>query len=509
MEHDGYNLHLLKSGTDLRGVASGDPASITLTPEHAWRAAVGFARWLKSTSKSKLSLTNGDAAAEKLFCIAVGRDSRLMGDELAKAVRNGLNSQEVATLDLGLSTTPAMFMITQDEHHICDAAVMVTASHLPARYNGLKFIIQTGGLESSELDAVIKQTDGLDSQYKSDHRSDLTLNGSVDFSPYYLDGFTQQVCSTLGANGEAEKPLNGLHVVIDASSGSGGFYAQWLESLGADISGSINLKPDGTFPAHNPNPEDESAIKALSAATLKAGADLGVILDADCDRAALVAADGSPLYRERLIALCADMVIRETPGAAIVTDSVTSPALRAFIERRGGVHRCYKRGYKNVISEAKRLNDSGVVCPLAIETSGHAAFADNRFLDDGMMLATRLIIEAVKMKREGKTLTDRIADLTEQLESVEWRITMEDSVRRSESLELMRRWIKDHPQAGYNLVDSAEGVRAERAGGWFLLRGSLHEPMLVWNAASDISGGVERMKADLIDALQLQIDSQT
>jgi phosphomannomutase len=253
-----------------------------------------------------------------------------------------------------------------------------------------------------------------------------------------------------------------------------------------------------------PNPEDAGAIKALSEAVLAARADIGVILDADCDRAALVAADGSLLNRERLIALCADMLIRNQPGAAIVTDSVTSPALRRFIEKRGGVHRCFKRGYKNVINEAKRLNATGVPCPLAIETSGHAAFADNRFLDDGMMLATRLIIEAVRMKREGRALTDRVADLAEPLESSEWRIPMSDPAARAASLGLLRQWIIDNPGKGYALVDSAEGVRAERNDGWFLLRASLHEPLLVWNAGSDASGGVERMKTDLQSAIQLQ-----
>jgi phosphomannomutase len=197
------------------------------------------------------------------------------------------------------------------------------------------------------------------------------------------------------------------------------------------------------------------------------------------------------------------MVLRKYPGAAIVTDSVTSPALRVFIEKRGGIHRCFKRGYKNVIGEAKRLNAVGIMCPLAIETSGHAAFADNRFLDDGMMLATRLIIEAVIMKREGKSLIDRVSDLVEPLESVEWRIPMEDSGKRLESLERLRQFVQRQPQKLYRIADSEEGVRLERADGWCLLRTSLHEPMLVWNAGSDVVGGIARMKADLVAVLAL------
>ncbi|GHU71003.1 phosphoglucomutase [Clostridia bacterium] len=502
MVMDEYDLCGLKSGTDLRGIASGTADSIQLTPERANRAAIGFARWLKMHSNYDSS-----GSPSQPLTVTVGRDSRVMGPELAHAIVEGLRVEGLHVIDVGLSTTPALFLITQHPTIHCDAAVMVTASHMPSKYNGMKFITQTGGLESKELDDLLNQTDSLIDRNKQtvglDNLSATESINQLDFTPYYLDELSAQVVRELGN----EQPLQGLHIVIDASNGSGGFYAAWLESLGADISGSINLNPDGSFPAHAPNPEDESAIHLLSEATVTARADLGVILDADCDRAALVAADGSPLYRERLIALCADMVIRNQPGAAVVTDSVTSPALRAFIERHGGIHRCWKRGYKNVINEAKRLNASGIPCPLAIETSGHAAFSDNRFLDDGMMLATRLIIEAVKMKRDGLALIDRIADLPEPLETSEWRIHMPDPEQRAASLGLLRDWVVSHPEAGYTLADTAEGVRVERADGWFLLRSSLHEPMLVWNASSNSVGGVSLMKTDLRSAILLQTDS--
>lgn len=374
---------------------------------------------------------------------------------------------------------------------------MVTASHLPSDRNGFKFIIQTGGLDNAQLDELL--------QFITDCKSDCCddISEQIDFLPCYLEGLASVVNAALGEN----KPLAGLHVVVDAGGGSGGFYEQWLSSLGANTTGSLYLQPDGLFLGHIPNPEDAVAIGALSRAVVAAAADIGVILDADCDRAALVAHDGSALNRERLIALCADMVIRSEPGAAIVTDSVTSPSLTRFIEALGGHHRRWKRGYKNVITAAQRLNADGVSCPLAMETSGHAAFRSNRFLDDGMMLATMLIIQAVLAKRDGARLTDRVATLRKPLEDTEWRIPMQSPQDRQGALVKAREWFTSGgARSTYVVPDGeAEGVRVEcvDGNGWFLLRASLHDPQLVWNAQSSEAGGVEKMRGELVSALGL------
>lgn len=113
---------------------------------------------------------------------------------------------------------------------------------------------------------------------------------------------------------DAPKPLLGLHVVVDAGNGSGGFYADFLESLGAWVEGSQFLKPDGAFPNHAPNPESPEAMRALSKAVVKNEADLGVMFDADCDRAAIVLSDGRFVNKNRLIALTAAMLLSKTPG---------------------------------------------------------------------------------------------------------------------------------------------------------------------------------------------------
>ena len=133
-----------------------------------------------------------------------------------------------------------------------------------------------------------------------------------------------------------DHPLAGLHIVVDAGNGAGGFYA-WdvLEPLGADISGSQFLEPDGMFPNHIPNPENETAMASICQAVKASGADLGVIFDTDVDRAGAVDKNGREINRNRIIALISAILLQEHPGTAIVTDSITSSGLKAFIEGKG------------------------------------------------------------------------------------------------------------------------------------------------------------------------------
>ena len=306
------------------------------------------------------------------------------------------------------------------------------------------------------------------------------------------------------------KPLLGLHVVVDAGNGAGGFYATMLENLGAWVEGSQFLEPDGHFPNHIPNPENAEAMASLRQAVLKVGADLGVIFDADCDRAAIVDADGREINRNRLIALISAILLDEKPGQTIVTDSVTSSGLKTFINDWGGEHYRYKRGYRNVIDEAIRLNAEGVECPLAIETSGHAALKENHFLDDGMYLVTVLIVRAMKLKQEGKTLGSLIADLKEPAESTEIRLTITDEDFQETGREAIS-YVLDYANAAENwhiAPDNREGVRISfdldggMDNGWFLLRLSVHDPVLPLNVESDIPGGVKIMLKSLLSVLK-------
>lgn len=466
----------LKSGSDIRGVAFselGRPA--TLTEDIGSAVGVAFARWLAARS--------GKPATE--LVIAAGRDSRVTGELLQTAITRGIESEGATVLDCGLATTPAMFMSTLLLH--TDGAVMVTASHLPWQRNGYKFFTAEGGLEGGDITAILDAASGIAPVMGDTRAVPVALMGA------YAEFLRERVYAVLGR----EKPLAGLHVVVDAGNGSGGFYADMLDSLGANVTGSQFLTPDGEFPGHVPNPEDAEAMRSVSAATVRAGADLGVIFDADCDRAAMVNGDGQAINRNRLIALVTAMLLEMSPGITVVTDSVVSAGLDTFISGHGGRLHRFKRGYRNVIDEAKRLNAEGVDCPLAMETSGHAALRENHFLDDGMYLMTRLIVEAQRLSREGRQLISLIDGLQEPIEEAEVRLPIQAEDFRAVGQGIVADVEKAAEADVGQSVDSEnrEGVRIQYGSpeNWLLLRLSVHDPLIVINAESAQTGGVSSM----------------
>ena len=482
----------LKSGSDVRGVAVGEAA--VLTPHVAQCLGMAFARFVAEKEGKPVTQVT----------IAIGRDSRISGPAIQQAAAEGVSKAGASVMHFGMCTTPAMYMSIITPGFEPDGSIMVTASHHPYDKNGLKFFVKEGGLEGKDVGALLTEAAQL-------HPEDMPIVGTIRemaFLPTYMEQLASRIRK--GLNTDVPKPLLGLHVVVDAGNGAGGFYAELLESLGAWIEGSQFLEPDGYFPNHIPNPENADAMASLSAAVVKAGADLGVIFDADCDRAAVVDADGREINRNRLIALISAILLDEKPGQTIVTDSVTSSGLKKFINDWGGEHYRYKRGYRNVIDEAIRLNNEGISCPLAIETSGHAALRENHFLDDGMYLVTVLIVRAMKLKQAGQTLGSLIADLKEPVESKEIRLNITDPDFREAGKAAIEK-VLDYANAAdtwHIAPDNREGVRISfdmnggMDNGWFLLRLSVHDPVLPLNVESDVPGGVRQMLIDLFNVLK-------
>ena len=473
-----------KSGTDIRGVASegveGQP--VNLTDEVVRNMAGGFARFLGN----KLSKRITDLK------VAVGRDSRISGPRIAEIVIRTLSDYGIEVLDCGLATTPSMFMTTVELG--CDAAVQITASHHPFNRNGLKFFTRQGGLEGADITEILEYAQaGMAPQD--------ALNGlmkKVDF----MERYAEILCDIIkkGVNAEDyDMPLKGLHICVDAGNGVGGFYAdKVLKVLGADTTGSRYLDPDGMFPNHVPNPEDKVAMAAISEAVVESGADLGVIFDTDVDRGAAVDSKGNEINRNRLVALASAIALEGNEGGTIVTDSITSDGLKEFIEKTlGGKHYRYRRGYKNVIDKAQELEAQGICCPLAIETSGHAAMKENYFLDDGAYLCTKIIIKMAQLRREGKDISDLIADLKECKEEKEIRIKIKEADFAAYGKSVIEKLTAfAEAQDTWQVADdNREGIRVsfgeDDGDGWFLLRLSVHDPIMPLNIESNTEGGVE------------------
>lgn len=467
----------LVSGSDLRGVAVDLGDGVTFDQETARAAAYQFACFLR------------DKLGKDALKIAVGHDPRLSHEKLKQGVLEGLGAFGARVMDCGLCTTPAMFMTTVEAE--CDGAIMITASHLPFERNGMKFITASGGLEREEVVEIARRMEDVEPAWPQVEE--------VDFLAAYSRGLVAFIRRETGQ----ERPLAGKRILVDAGNGSGGFFARdVLEPLGADTTGSQFLDPNGLFPNHVPNPEDGGAMRAVCGAVLTSGADAGVIFDADCDRAAVVDERGLPINRNRLIALLAAITLESCPGGTIVTDSVTSAGLTRFIEGLGGKHLRYRRGYKNVIDKAIELNRAGVPCPMGIETSGHCAFAENYFLDDGAYMAARLMIE---LSRRGD-LTCLIADLEEPAEEREARLPLTNENFRPDGERVMERvraaiaqredWSPNEDYEGVKVT-----VRLPSGEGWILVRLSLHDPVMPVNFESDVPDGVKRMAAQLMDVL--------
>lgn len=466
----------LKSGTDIRGVASPlGGKEVNLTPEAVYDITAAFIVWY----------VNKYGKNPSELIVAVGHDSRITGEEIAARVRQALINAGVTVLDCGLASTPAMFMTTVDLK--TDASVEITASHHPFDRNGLKFFTPDGGLDSSDISEIVAL---------ANNGEEIICNCAgvvveVNYMKMYAARLRRMICEAVGKK-ESEKPLSGYKIVVDAGNGVGGFYAKdVLEKLGADIEGSRFLEPDGMFPNHIPNPENAQAMASICDAVRESEADLGLIFDTDVDRAGCVGADGEEINRNRLIALSAYIAVGGRKGAVIVTDSVTSDGLKEFIEKElGCVHYRYRRGYKNVINKAAELTNQGEDCPLAIETSGHAALKENYFLDDGAYLVTKIVIELAR----GKDLQGILKPLKMPVEEREVRFTINTDDFKAygqQVIDGLLEFAKSKPC--YRVADdNREGIRVSTENGWFLLRLSVHDPVMPMNFESDVSGGIDK-----------------
>jgi phosphomannomutase len=457
--------------------------------------------------------------------IALGQDPRTHGmrliDALARGAESRLPDGGMRVVYTGIATTPACASFCRLLHK-ADAAVMVTASHLPGDRNGLKlYTAAASGMTRDDItelgvramvhverlyaDGVLPPSSGHDSVFCSKW---------VDWMPLYAntlqEAVVREVCGVSEtADWDNPLPLRGLKIVLNPGNGAGGFFQTVLENLGADCTCSIHLEPDGTFPNGVPNPENDRMILETLQTCEQAQADLGIMLDTDADRCGFVVprtvtqdvttgaitkrSDYEPLNRNRLIALLGVVFSRSDPGSAVVTDSVTSEGLTTFLQDQLGLkHVRYLKGYANVINKAKELTESGELnAALAIETSGHCAMKENDYLDDGTYTAVKIVSLLARERSAGTaSLLDLIQDMPELAEICELRCPTIDR-----SLGTMREVfdfcalameracessVQDTAAQAWEIdTENLEGIRIRTGnGGFMMLRKSLHDPII-------------------------------
>jgi phosphomannomutase len=405
--------------------------------------------------------------------VAVGYDGRTHSPELEKALVEGLKASGINVLRVGRGPTPLLYFAAFTRG--TDGAVMVTGSHNPPEYNGFKMMVGKKPffgkdiLELGRLSAagdVVEETTGHDELV--DLRADYVARLARDW-----DGGEQK-----------------LKIVWDNGNGAAG---EVLQELIKHLPGHHTIifpEIDGHFPNHHPDPTVPKNLEALIAAVKGTGADLGIAFDGDADRIGAVDGNGHILFGDQLLVILARDVLKEHPGAIIISDVKASQVLFDEIERAGGSPLMWKTGHSLIKA---KMAETG--SPLAAEMSGHVFFADKWYgFDDALYAAVRL---AGIVARSPLSLAEMHDALPTVINTPELRFECDD-VRKFAVIEEVAARLKDAGAA----VSETDGVRVKTDDGWWLLRASNTQSVLVARAEAKDRKGLERLKADLVTQLE-------
>ena len=402
--------------------------------------------------------------------VAVGYDGRLSSVEMADHLARGLNDAGVDVLRVGRGPTPMLYFSVY--HLDADAGVMVTGSHNPPDYNGFKMMLGGKaffGDQVQELGRLAAAGDWAEGQGVSEDH---------DVRPAYLD--------ELAAAYTSDIPLS---VAWDCGNGATG---DVLPELVARLPGRhvvLNDVVDGTFPAHHPDPTVAKNLVQLQAAVRQDGLDLGIGFDGDGDRIGVIDGQGRIIWGDQLLALLSRDVLAALPGSTIIADVKASQVLFDEIARLGGRPVMYRTGHSLIKS---KMAETGA--PLAGEMSGHIFFADKYYgFDDALYVAMRFL-DAVA--RAGQSVAALRDSLPQMVNTPEVRFDCDDTRK----FQVVDQVVAGLRAAGADFSD-VDGARVSTPDGWWLLRASNTQPVLVVRCEAADQGGLERLKAAVVAAL--------
>jgi len=404
--------------------------------------------------------------------VAVGYDGRLSSPELEAALVDGLVDAGVTALRVGLGPTPMLYFAVY--HLEADGGIMVTGSHNPPDFNGFKMMMGRKpfyGTAIQDLGRQVAAGDVLSGQGGTSE--------SHDIRRAYIDRLLKDY--------DGARPLK---VVWDAGNGAAGAV---LADLVAGLPGQHDLlfaDVDGRFPNHHPDPTVEKNLVDLKARVKEIGADLGIAFDGDGDRVGVVDGQGRVLWGDQILALLGRDVLKDRPGATIIADVKASQVLFDDIAAHGGKPLMWKTGHSLI---KVKMAETG--SPLAGEMSGHIFFADKFYgFDDALYVGLRFVGIAARSDKSVAQMRDA---LPQMVNTPELRFDCDEATKFG----IVERVRENLAKAGAT-VDATDGVRVNNGDGWWLLRASNTQPVLVARCEARDEAGLGRLKAELTGALK-------
>ncbi len=439
-------------GYDIRGLVGEQ-----LNEDVYYTFGLAYATWLSRRSINECS---------------VGHDVRLNGEKYAEALIAGLNDGGVNTINIGDTLTPIVYFSNYELK--TRGAAMITASHNPKEYNGLK--LSTGFSETmttpeiQDFRKICETGDFVKPAKKGTNRDE-------DIFPAYAKT----------VNKFFDIPRKYKIVVDGCCTGSGHRYAEVLRMAGMEVI-EQNCEPDGNFPMGVPDPTEVEVLERLGARVKKEKADIGFSYDADGDRIAVVDENGSPLWMDVIVAIFSESILRKLPGEKIVFNVLCSQAVRDTIKKEGGVPVMWLTGHSFI--KAKILEERA---PFGGELSGHIFFADNYFPHDDSVNASLRLLSF--MASEGKTLSELVAELPQYISSPEIKLGLADDIKFEFIDTKIRKDLEAlWPDAEFTTID---GVRADLPGKMIVIRASQNGPYITIKFEAKDKSDYERIKKDV------------
>ena len=404
----------------------------------------------------------------------VGRDGRLSGPRLARAVARGLNAAGIDVIDIGVVATPMVYFATH--HFATGSGVMVTGSHNPPEYNGLKMMVAGETLAAEaiqELRRLVAKNE-LVAPPKAGTQS------TADISDAYL--------SRIASDVKLSRPMT---IAVDCGNGSPGDFAPALfRKMGCKVI-ELFCEVDGRFPNHHPDPSKPENLQDLIRKLRESDAELGLAFDGDGDRLGVVTKSGKIIFPDRQLMLFAAEVLGRNPGAEVIFDVKCTRNLFAWIRDHGGKPLLWKTGHSLIKSKLKQTG-----APLAGEMSGHLFFRDRWYgFDDGMYAGARLL-EIVSREPDASSVLEALPD---SIATPELNIKLE---REGENHALVEELRKSARFTGATEVITIDGLRVEYPDGFGLLRASNTTPVIVLRFEADTHEALARIRDDFRRVLQ-------